>query len=173
MTSRPRSRRLPARPDLRIAAAIVALAGCGQAASPPAIPEPRLASPAHELAITFEQGPCFGDCPVYKVEIYRDGTVVFHGDSAVKVQGEAVGHVTSEQLAALQRAFARVQFFALADDYSHSDRLDQDFVVVTYQIGGRSKRIHHYRGDRRGRVLLPLEGEILETVNVDQWIGTK
>jgi len=40
-----------------------------------------------ELIITLERTRCLGTCPVYKLTISGDGTVVYEGKDFVKVKG--------------------------------------------------------------------------------------
>lgn len=32
----------------------------------------------NDIVITLKRTPCFGDCPVYSLEIYSDGLVIFY-----------------------------------------------------------------------------------------------
>ena len=72
----------------------LALAGC---VTPTAAPAGQTES------ISYETGPCFGACPVYRVTVNRDGTGVFEGRRFTAVTGERRFAITSDQY----RAFAR------------------------------------------------------------------
>jgi uncharacterized protein DUF6438 len=74
-----------------IATALVALPA--RAAAPPA-------TPAH--TITYETGPCFGRCPVYRVSVSSDGAGSFEGISFTAVAGTRPFRATYAQY----RAFA-------------------------------------------------------------------
>ena len=73
----------------------LSLAGCVTVAD--ASPEPQVES------ITYETGPCFGACPVYRLVVDRDGTGLFEGRRFTAVSGERRFRVTPEQF----RNFAR------------------------------------------------------------------
>lgn len=53
-------------------------------------------------AISYETGPCFGTCPVYKVTVSRDGRGTFEGRHHTAVTGERTFRLTPAQY----RAFA-------------------------------------------------------------------
>ena len=53
--------------------------------------------------ISYETGPCFGACPVYRVTVDRDGIGLFEGRRFTAVEGERTFQVTPAQF----RAFAR------------------------------------------------------------------
>ena len=59
------------------------------------------ASPAE--TISFETGPCFGACPVYRVTVNGDGSGTFEGRRFTAVTGARAFRATPEQY----RAFAR------------------------------------------------------------------
>ena len=75
--------------------AAIALTGC--ATTPPAEAGPRTAS-----SISYETGPCFGACPVYRVTVHGDGRGLFEGRRFTAVSGTRAFRVTPAQY----RAFA-------------------------------------------------------------------
>ena len=76
---------------LALAAAFAALPAC-------ATPGP--ATPVE--TITFETGPCFGACPIYRMTINSDGSGIFEGRRFTAVTGTRAFRATPAQY----RAFA-------------------------------------------------------------------
>lgn len=155
---------------------LVALAACERATPPDAAPEPQVAvAPApHELAVTMARSACYGWCPVYELAIYRDGVVEYTGEQYVTLRGRAIGHVTTAQLALLDRLFADAHYFDLADHYTFMEWSDMPTVTTMYQLGARAKRIEHYHGDGHApEVLGNLEDAIDQMVAIEQFIGTR
>jgi hypothetical protein len=133
-----------------------------------------------DLKITLERTECFGFCPVYKLTITADGSVVFEGRRFVKQEGVTIkSAITREQLKQLMAEFDRVKFFSLEDDYSEirlSCPTDQPSAFTSIRINGKSKRINHYLGCREPKVpkeLTELENKIDEIVNTAQWLPDK
>ena len=58
--------------------------------------------PIESESISYETGPCFGACPVYRVTVSPDGTGTFEGRRFTAVTGERSFRLTPEQY----RAFA-------------------------------------------------------------------
>jgi hypothetical protein len=54
-------------------------------------------------SVSYETGPCFGVCPVYRVTVNRDGNGQFEGRRFTAVTGERLFSVTPAQY----RAFVR------------------------------------------------------------------
>jgi hypothetical protein len=132
-----------------------------------------------DLKITLERTDCFGGCPVYKLTIIADGTVVFEGRRFVKQEGVTRKSVNREQLKQLMAEFDRVNFFSLEDDYSEirlSCPTDQPSAITSIRINGKSKTINHYLGCLEPKVpkgLTELENKIDEIVNTAQWLPDK
>lgn len=80
---------------IAIAAAAAALAGC-------ATTQPAEAGPRPVASISYETGPCFGACPVYRVTVHADGRGQFEGRRFTAVAGSREFRVTPAQY----RAFA-------------------------------------------------------------------
>ena len=134
----------------------------------PAAPPPRV------LLASLERGMCYGWCPVYRVEIYRDGTLAYHGEHFVKTRGDATGHVTPAQLAALDQLFASAHYFDLADRYDEDDVTDAPTATTSYRLGDKQKSIHHYYGDRNApEDLAKVEDGIDRIIGIEQWIGSE
>lgn len=128
----------------------------------------------HEPLATLERTPCFGTCPVYKVSIFRDGTVEYVGERFVKVQGRATGHITAEQLTQLRALFQQSGYLQLGDSYERHDVTDQPSAHTSYSPApGQTKSVRHYLGDRSApRALIDVEDGIDRIVHIEQWIGT-
>jgi len=132
-----------------------------------------------DLKITLERTDCFGGCPVYKLTIIADGTVVFEGRRFVKQEGVTINSVSRERLKQLMAEFDRVKFFSLEDDYTEtrlSCPTDQPSAITSIRINGKSKTINHYLGCLEPKVpkgLTELENKIDEIVNTAQWLPDK
>src|SRR3954466_9899372 len=62
--------------------------------------------PAPAWTVRMERHMCLSGCPVYRLDIDPDGSVVYRGEQNVKVEGEAVGKLDARSLADLGRALA-------------------------------------------------------------------
>ena len=127
--------------------------------------------------ITLERTTCFGTCPAYKLTIFDDGKVVFEGKKFVKHKGREEGQITKAQLDELVRAFNRINYMKLDDEYV-GDRCpdmwtDYPSAITSINQKGQVKRINHYLGCRGLTVLdqlTALENKIDEVANTKRWI---
>ena len=135
----------------------------------PAVPD--------DASITLERGPCFGSCPVYKVVIHGDGTVVFEGELYVAQEGEGRDTIPRDSVRALVARIDAEGFFALPDPLPCPERMtDQSTATITVRVGSRAKEVHHYHGcsgwDGAAR-LGALERRIDRVVGIARWVGDR
>ncbi|HEY0326511.1 MAG TPA: DUF6438 domain-containing protein, partial [Allosphingosinicella sp.] len=67
----------------RLTCALVLLAAAGGCTTVPHRP-----IPIESESISYETGPCFGACPVYRVTVSPDGTGTVEGRRVTAVTGE-------------------------------------------------------------------------------------
>jgi len=76
--------------------------------APPA--SPAAARPATPVqTISFETGPCFGRCPVYRFHINSDGSGIFEGIRFTAVTGSRPFRATTAQYRAFARQLAPIR----------------------------------------------------------------
>jgi hypothetical protein len=75
--------------------------GAGEPTPPPSVK----GAPKDGRELRLDRSTCFGPCPSYRVAVRTDGTVIYQGRAAVRVQGWAVDHIARTDAAALFAAF--------------------------------------------------------------------
>jgi PKD repeat protein len=124
-----------------------------------------------ELVITLERTACFGKCPVYSLMIKGDGTVIYAGVDFVQTKGIQETTISMDAIEQLVTEFEKSDYFSLKDSYTSFGVSDMPSVNTSISIGGKTKAIEHYLGDRGApQQLTELENKIDEIVNSAQWI---
>ena len=132
-----------------------------------------------DTLITLERTGCYGMCPIYKVSISADGTVIFEGTRFVKKVGTARSTISEEQIRELIVAFDKINYFELRDQYVKPEDgckqwlTDNPSAITSINRSGKSKSVTHYYGCRGIEVLKDLEKleqAIDNAVNSGQWI---
>jgi hypothetical protein len=129
------------------------------------------------VTVNFERTQCYGTCAAYAVAIHGDGDVEYLGKDHVKKNGKQEGHVETATIRALMSEFARVKFFALAEDYSGEKctcRYCTDMPSAFTELTAKSvtHRVNHYYGcGCAPKALYELELAIDKLVNSEQWTG--
>ena len=155
---------------------LVPLAGCGKkkAASDTTSvdqPHPPDTIPGATAIATLERTGCYGECPVYRLTVHNDGSVVYVGTRWVKVLGRQVYKLSEAQMAELQSAFERANFSQLRD-YDKVESTDDDWAHLSDRRGGGFKRVRHYHGDNAAPpVLGALEDEVDRIVDSGRLVG--
>jgi uncharacterized protein DUF6438 len=160
-----------------VCALLLALAACHKKPAAPADsvsidqPHPPDLAPGKTLLATLERTGCYGECPVYRLTVNTEGGVVYVGTRWVKVLGRRESRLSQAQLSDLESAFERANFMALRD-YDHVETTDDDWAHVSFQHGGRLKRVRHYRGDNAAPAALSaLEDELDRITDSGRFVG--
>ena len=125
-----------------------------------------------QVAITLERGPCFGECPVYSLTIYTDGTVVFNGERFTEVEGEHTLQIEPEVVDQLIAGFEQAGFFEWDDEYTDMSVTDLPYITTSVTHDGETKTIRRYAGDNSAPLALPyLETWVDIAAYTSQWTG--
>jgi hypothetical protein len=155
---------------------LVSLAACGKKKAPADTtsidqPHPPDTVPGATAVATLERTGCYGECPVYRLTVNSDGSVVYVGTRWVKVLGRQVYKITEAQLLELEAAFDRANFSQLRD-YDKVESTDDDWALISYRRPSGLKRVRHYHGDNAAPPALgALEDEFDRIVDSGRFVG--
>ena len=142
-------------------------------------PQPASQRVSSVTVITLQRTECFGTCPVYKLTIFADGTVLYEGSKYVKKKGKAKSRISRAKLEDLIEEFDNIYYFNLNDAYIPGSKgcpqsaTDMPSAITSLMRRGRTKTVNHYHGCRgldTLELLTQLEDKIDEAVNVVRWI---
>jgi hypothetical protein len=108
----------------------------------------------------LEKTECYGECPVFKLEIYDTGKMIFYGIRNTKLMGTFCSELEYSARARLKEIFRSEKYFAMQDSYL-SRAKDLPTTITSFYADGRNKRIMDYGNSPEG--LKRLE-KMLETI---------
>lgn len=134
-----------------------------------------------DLVISLQRGNCEGGCPVYRVLIFANGDVIWHGRYRVAKVGVVLSQIERDQVRSLIRDFEAIDYLHLDNIYGYrgpgcrSSAPDTPTVITSLSMAGQSKTLSHHDGcvGRVSEKLTALEDNIDKTVNTARWIGGK
>jgi hypothetical protein len=146
----------------------------------PAVAAPQYPIP-DDLMISLQRGNCEGGCPVYRVLIFANGDVIWHGRYRVAKVGVVLSQIERDQVRALIQDFEAIDYFHLDNIYGYrgpgcrSSAPDMPTVITLLSMGGLSKTLSHHDGcvGEVSEKLTVLENNIDKTVNTARWITSK
>lgn len=97
--------------------------------------------------ITLQRSPCFGDCPVYNVALYEDGTVAYTGITNTDLFGVHTFEADPAAIASIAQIAQITGYFDWQESYDESVVTDQSTVTTSIRWEDQSKRIVRYEGD--------------------------
>lgn len=134
-----------------------------------------------DLLITLERKGCYGTCPIYKLIVKTDGSVLFEGEQFTDTFGKAEGKISEDKVKQLIEEFNNADYFNLNGKYDTKNCYqwtDDSSTVTSIQINGEKKSVDHYHGCKEGSdnfekelaKLIKLEDKIDEIVETKRWI---
>src|SRR5690606_31057768 len=115
---------------------------------------------------------CFGMCPVYGVNIFEDGTVIYVGVRHVAETGVRIGQADPDQVDFLAMQTAQSGYFEWNDEYTRLLVTDQPSAITSLYRDGQFKAINRYDGDPDAPVgLVRFEAGIDRIANTAQWVN--
>jgi hypothetical protein len=122
------------------------------------------------ITIRMERGMCMGTCPVYSLDIFGNGTVVYEGERFVNVTGKQVSRIPDDEVKELVKEFYRMNYFSLNNTYNKIVKTDQPTVLTSINVNGTSKSIFDNLGAIAPEGLRMLENKIDEITNSSKWV---
>jgi ankyrin repeat protein len=116
----------------------------------------------NSVRIALERTGCLGTCPVYRVEVHGDGTVLYDGLRWVALEGKHRGSVPRKNVEELVTKFREVNYYSLADEYAPPGT-DLPGCETSIEIDGHIKRVRDYWAFDR------LENAIDQLANTERW----
>ena len=92
------------------------------------------------LLFSLKRTPCLGTCPVFKLEVYTDGFVMYSGKNYVELIGEYNGLLNLEQLADVKKLFSNSDFYTFESEYNDG-RLDIPATIIEYYGPNGEKKV--------------------------------
>jgi hypothetical protein len=114
--------------------------------------------------------PCYGECPVFRISVQSDGTVLFSGVRNVAPLGDYRARVTSGWVDRLLRKAIAQGVYGLSATYPENTDLfiaDASNTITTIVWNGREKTITHNHD--APPVLTALEDTLTELIGELKW----
>ncbi len=82
--------------------------------------------------ISIKKTPCFGDCPVYSLDIDKDGNVIFNGIQYVLKEGKHEFKLTEKQLKKINDMLSEKDFSEFKKAYDDTRITDLPSTFITH-----------------------------------------
>ena len=94
-----------------------------------------------ELIISLQRTACFGTCPIYKIEIYTDGSGIYTGTRFVKNIGISKFQLSKTDVNKILEFANRIGFSRMKNEYSEPiTDLPTTYITI------KNKKIKDYTG---------------------------
>jgi Domain of unknown function (DUF6438) len=99
----------------------------------------------NELMVSLQRTPCFGRCPVFKIELYGDGKVVYEGRAFSTRLGTHKAVASTELMKAILQKANDIKYLTFNGKYPKGESMITDIpTTISYvKLGSESKMIHN------------------------------
>jgi hypothetical protein len=152
----------------------VAMTWLGGRQPPEDRPKRHIPMPAGNPAgavVRLERSGCYGDCPIYTVEVHGNGDVVYQGSCHVLVVGHHQWRIEPAEVVALMGQVRAADFWSLKRRYA-APITDNATYRLTVTVGGHTKTLEDYVGVAAGmpKAVSALEDAVDHLAGTDRWL---
>lgn len=94
-----------------------------------------------DFALSMERTPCFGTCPVYKIEINNTGTLTWTGIRFTEREHIWSRQLSSDEMKLLWQEVQRSGYFEMAAEYDDPSLSDAPSVLMELQGNGKNHKV--------------------------------
>lgn len=122
-----------------------------------------------QLVAELRKTPCYGDCPVFTIQIMTDGSLRYEGKKNTELIGKYTGTPKSDPFFKIGVMALKARFFNMSDFYPEDASMapkDLPRTITTIDWRGRKKTVTHI-GDGPAELLEIenyLEGLVLDAI---------
>lgn len=126
-----------------------------------------------DLLVSLQRTPCYGNCPSYKLEIFKDGSVKYKGAAHVKRVGFFTAIANADFIALIQKQAASINFMKLSDKYpiEKIEIADMPTTISYIRLGNEGKMI--YNNFDAPKELVAFERWLEKEMDNLQWTADK
>ncbi|MBK8389597.1 MAG: hypothetical protein IPL23_10115 [Saprospiraceae bacterium] len=115
---------------------------------------------------SIQRGPCFGKCPVYSMQVYTDGRLVYEGTRFAKKLGTYHKTLTATELKELDKVIKSANFFTF-DSIYESEIPDLSGITIYHSNGKEQKSV--FGKENRPPALMQIQYALERIVESDGW----
>jgi len=120
--------------------------------------------------ISIEKLRCMGDCPVFTLQIYKNGFILYDGKMFVPLSGKYSGKISKKEVEGLKSKFLENDFFGFENFYK-AQVLDLQTTYIFFSHNGKEKKIRDYSNPPEE--LRQLEELLTGLVDTVKWKAVK
>ena len=112
------------------------------------------------LLISFQRTSCFGKCPVFKIEIFKDGIARYSGKAFTKRMNVHEAVVDDLTIQKIQKKAAEIKYFELQNTYPQGE----------LQISDLPHIISYIRTENTGKLINNAYDAPKELIDFERWL---
>ena len=121
-------------------------------------------SPSDSLFASIRKGACFGQCPIYTINIYCGGTAILEGKNFVEKIGTYKKQLSYQDMLKFVTVAKEINYLELDDNYDNKNVTDLPATLTSIVIDKTRKKIRNrFQGPKELRTFELLFSDLLKS----------
>lgn len=100
------------------------------------------------VMVKFKKTPCYGKCPIYDVQMFNNGRVLYNGKKFVERVGTYEAKMSDADVKMVKQKFFDVEFLDMANEYPIDGQkiMDLPSTIIDFRVGDMIKQVRDKHG---------------------------
>ena len=100
------------------------------------------------VMVKFKKTPCYGKCPMYDVQLFNNGRVLYNGKKFVERVGTYEAKMSDADVKMVKQKFFDVEFLDMANEYPIDGQkiMDLPSTIIDFRVGDMIKQVRDKHG---------------------------
>ena len=112
------------------------------------------------LLVSLQRTSCFGKCPAFKIELFKDGKVLYNGIAFSKRNSKHEAFAEKSLISEIQQKAVTIKYFEYSDKYPKGD----------IEITDLSSTISYIRIENTGKIIFNNYDAPKELIEFQRWL---
>lgn len=106
----------------------------------------------HDVLVKLNRTECHGDCPVYTIEVKKNGDVTYEGTDYVKTMGIRSASISKNAVLSIESELTKAEFTSMQSELHPGgwgcfiSATDHSYIVIEATVGNKTKAVSTYTG---------------------------
>ena len=132
----------------------------------------------HDVLVKLNRTACHGDCPVYTIEVKKNGDVTYKGTDYVKTLGIRSASISKNAVLSIESELTKAEFTSMQSELHPGgwgcfiSATDHRYIVIEATLGNKTKAVSTYTGcdAEQVKAAIKLADYIDQATEASKWI---
>ncbi len=131
-----------------------------------------------DVLVKLNRTSCHGDCPVYTIEVKKNGDITYEGTEYVKTLGIRSASISKNAVLSIEAELSKAEFTSMQSELHPGgwgcfiSATDHRYIVIEATLGNKTKAVSTYTGcdAEQVKAAIKLADYIDQATEASKWI---